>query len=252
MNFSKNNQKQLQDSHKHIIKNKFHIGKKIFLAIFIITISIGSAQQCKMYAPMKNGATLEYSIFNKSKELQGKTVHKVINVFTEGDATVAEIDLIVYNKSGKKDFSTGYTAECQEGTFFIDMFRFFNQHKLASQKELDMEIEGTYLPFPKQMAEGDDLQEGEVAIHISNNGKLFGTMTMKLTNRKILGEEKLTTPAGTFNCYKISHAYNSYFGNEITKGTSIEWFVENIGIVKSESFNTEGILISYTELTSKK
>ena len=163
-----------------------------------------------------------------------------------------QIEVSIYSKEGKKDFTTEYSAECHEDGFYIDMLRFFDQTKLVSQKEMDMEIEGDYLSFPKQMNEGDDLQDGEVSIHISYNGKVHGTMTMEITDRKVLGKEKITTPAGTFDCYKISHTYHSYFGNSRADGTSIDWFAKNIGTVKSEFYNTAGTLISYTELTSEK
>ena len=163
-----------------------------------------------------------------------------------------QIEVSVYSKEGKKDFTTEYNAECHEDGFYIDMLRFFDQTKLVSQKEMDMEIEGDYLSFPKQMNEGDDLQDGEVSIHISYNGKVHGTMTMEITDRKVLGKEKITTPAGTFDCYKISHTYHSYFGNSRADGTSIDWFAKNIGTVKSEFYNTAGTLISYTELTAEK
>ena len=238
----------------YIKKNKVKMFiPNILLVLFVlITSVIGNAQECEMFSPTKTAVTLEYSSFDKDGNLQSKSKHIVKDVISEGSAMLVDIELLNYTKDGKKNLTTGYSAECQNGVFYMDMLRYFDMNKLATQESLDMEIEGTYLPFPKNMTESSDLQDGEVAIHISSNGELFGTMTMKITNRKMIGKEKITTPVGSFDCYKISHAHNSYFGNSTGNGTTTEWYAENIGVVKSESYNNQNVLISYTELTSKK
>jgi hypothetical protein len=75
-------------------------------------------------------------------------------------------------------------------------------------------------------------------------------------NRKAEAAESITTPAGTWNCIKIS------FEMEIvtrTAGIRIpiritgnEWYAPGFGVVKSESFRKNGKLAGTSEITSIK
>ena len=75
------------------------------------------------------------------------------------------------------------------------------------------------------------------------------TVTMDITNRKILGNETITTSAGTFVCKKVSYDFESKIGFIKVKGSGIEWHSEDKAIVKSESYNKKGKLTGSQELT---
>ena len=76
-------------------------------------------------------------------------------------------------------------------------------------------------------------------------------MNISISNRKVEAAENLTTPAGTFECYKIScDVAIKMMINVKTK--SIEWYAKGVGMVKSESYNTDGKLMGSNVLTSFK
>jgi len=73
-------------------------------------------------------------------------------------------------------------------------------------------------------------------------------MTISITNRKVEAVENVTTPAGTFECYKISYDIaTKMMINVKMKGT--EWYAKNVGLVKSESYNNDGKLMGSNLLT---
>ena len=75
------------------------------------------------------------------------------------------------------------------------------------------------------------------------------TFKIDITERKVIGEETLNTPAGSFNCFKISQkiVMKTVLKMEMN---SIEWYSKEVGMVKSETYNKKNKLKSYTLLTT--
>ena len=82
------------------------------------------------------------------------------------------------------------------------------------------------------------------------------TMTIKILNRKVESKESITTPAGTFSCFKITYDMESstkIMGmNTNVKLSSIDYLAEGIGVVKTESYDKKGELSGYSLLTAYK
>lgn len=80
------------------------------------------------------------------------------------------------------------------------------------------------------------------------------TMSMAMTNRKVDGQESITTPAGTFNAYKITS--DVAFDNR-AMGIPIRSTMKTVSYrtndllfdVKSETYNKNGKLMGYTLLS---
>ena len=67
-------------------------------------------------------------------------------------------------------------------------------------------------------------------------------------DRKVEKREDITTSAGTFNCIVISQTISTKMMVRI-KASSKECYAENVGMVRSESYNKKGKLLGYSELT---
>jgi hypothetical protein len=70
-------------------------------------------------------------------------------------------------------------------------------------------------------------------------------------NRKVEAVENLTTPAGTFECYKISYDIATKMMVNV-KAKATEWYSNGVGMVKSETYSTDGKLIGSNVLTALK
>jgi hypothetical protein len=71
----------------------------------------------------------------------------------------------------------------------------------------------------------------------------------------VVGKESITTPAGTYDCYKITSdiATQTQMGIKMNINvSSIEWITSKLGVVKSESYNKNDKLMGYTILSSWK
>jgi hypothetical protein len=78
-------------------------------------------------------------------------------------------------------------------------------------------------------------------------------MTTNIINRKVEGQESITTPLGTFNCYKISYDVNvvtktmGFSMKSNSKG--VQYMCTDKGAIKSEVYNDKGTLMSYSIMT---
>jgi hypothetical protein len=77
------------------------------------------------------------------------------------------------------------------------------------------------------------------------------TMTINISNRKVEAVQDVTTDAGTFKCYKISYDIATKMMFNV-KAKGVEFYNDDIGIVRSESYTTSGDLQGYTVLSSLK
>ena len=96
---------------------------------------------------------------------------------------------------------------------------------------------------------GTQLEDG--TLRVTTTGAVGINMTVDITDRKVESRETITTPAGDFDCLVLSQNVATKVLINV-RGSSKEWYSENIGVVRSESYNKKGKLLGYSELTSLK
>jgi hypothetical protein len=72
-------------------------------------------------------------------------------------------------------------------------------------------------------------------------------MTINITNRKVVGIESVTVPAGTYNCYKITYDIETKLGIKVSS-SAIQWMNKGAGSVKTETYDKKGKLLGSTVL----
>ena len=144
--------------------------------------------------------------------------------------------------------------KCEDGTMYIDMRNFISQEQLEAFKSYEMTVEAENLEMPGKLSVGQSLKDGSVNVTAAG-APLPTSLNMKITERKVVAKETITTPAGTFECYKITSniATTTQMGIKMNLNfSSIDWIALKVGSVKSESYNKSGKLMGYTILTSWK
>ncbi|WP_025742096.1 TapB family protein [Aquimarina pacifica] len=235
------------------MKIKKRIQSIIVFGLLFLSGSICTAQDCNAAPFMNEGTILTYTDYNKKGKKKGSTKHETINVSSTNNGISAQIKATLFDERGKETFNTNYRAHCKDGLFSLDMLRFFDMGKLSEQSKnnLNLKIDGDVLEFPYSMKPGDILNDGTITVKVNNEEDTFTlvTLTFDVFNRKIIGEESITTPAGTFNCQKVTFDFASKFGILNIKGSGVEWYYKNVVVVRSESYTKKGKLIGYHELT---
>jgi hypothetical protein len=213
--------------------------KNRLLALLACIITLpGMAQDCKGYYYLQNNKTIEMTIYNKKGDDNGKQVYTVSGVKNGGGITTAHINSEMFDKKGKTFAKAKGTIQCKGGVMMADM----KMSLPAAQQEqfgtTDAKAENIYIEYPASMNTGDQLKDATMNIEIENKG-MKQSVIMVVSNRKVEGKESVTTPAGSWECYKIS--YKSRITIK-TMGIGIpvniegtEWFAPGFGIVKTQS-----------------
>lgn len=226
--------------------------KKIYLVIIgVLFILPVMAQDCKATLFLKEGNVLEYTQYNKKGKAVSKATHETLSVTKEPNISTATIKVISEDIKGKNSFTTEYNATCEDGLFKIDMDRFFDLTQLQEyEDDIIVEIDGSVLEFPKAAVAGDKLNDGSITVRVAKEGFTIVTMIMDVKNRQVHQNESITTKAGTFSCQKVTFDFYSKIGILRVQGSGVEWYQDDKVLVKSESFNKRGKLISSAELTT--
>lgn len=233
----------------------FFFTLSLFLALVIVLPNVGNAQDCKYFFPTEIGTTLEYTFYNKKGREDSYQTQRVIEVADVAGVTVIKLESSV-NSGKKKEEAvvTNFEVRCDDGNFFINMDDFTstaNYDQYEGSPDMDVIVNSKELFYPSDMSVGQTLAEGSVEISVEANGmRLFGT-TITIKDRKVEAEESITTPAGTFECLKISSVvFTESIMSMETK--TVQWLAEDVGIVKTENFSKSGKLVGSQVLTGIK
>jgi hypothetical protein len=223
----------------------------LFFLLGIFVFAIASAQDCPMYFPDMVNTQLEYKQYDKKGGLTGSSIQKIIDIKKSAGSSEVKISAESFDAKGKSLGTMQLTARCEGGVYYIDMKNLMGQQSMDAYKDMEMKIEGGNLEIPSSMKAGDVLKDGNMKIAFSSNGMTIMNMTFSVTNRKVEVVENITTPAGTFECYKISsEVATKMMVNVKTKG--VEWYAKGVGMVKSETYSSDGKLLGSNVLTSIK
>lgn len=223
--------------------------KKILLALALLSSYVADSQECGNYYFFQNNKTIEMAISNKKGKESGKLVYAVSNVNKKGDITTAAINSEFFDKNGKSISKATNNVQCENGTLMMDMKMFIPSGQQQQMGDISGSGATSFLEYPPGMKEGDALKDASFSMDFKSTSGIGGHVSIDMTNRKVAGKESATTPAGTWDCYKITYHSKMVFkmGIGIPMNADVtEWYAPGFGVVKTES--TAG----NTEITSIK
>lgn len=224
--------------------------KKVILlviAAFIFSITAKS-QDCSYYFPLSEGTEMVVKSYDKKDKVTGWTKQIIKKKETSG--TNSSVTVYAETWDPKVDTATSkaeFKYECKDGVFYVDMNSYMNQQSLGAYEGMDVQATTQNMSFPKNLKVGDILDNGRVDIKVMNQGMQMFAMSVNITNRKVLAVESVTTPAGTFECTKITSDVESTMIFKV-QTTVVEWYAKEIGCIKSENYDKNGKLVSYSVL----
>jgi hypothetical protein len=217
------------------------------VCLFFLSAAKLSAQDCTYYFPQKQGSEIEMKSYSDKDKVTSTSKSKILEV-TGGNIKVANE---VLDDKGKSIAKSEYTVSCKNGEFVMDMSSYLKGVNMDAYKDMEIKVETEDMHMPASLKAGDVLDDGEMTMKVTNQGFPIITMKVKVYNRKVEKMESITTPVGTFDCAKVTYDIDSKVVFAISlKG--VEWISKNVGVVRSESYNSKGKLQGYTLLTGLK
>lgn len=224
---------------------------KVLLTLcFFVAGTLAMAQSdCKPYLPGETGKTWEITNYSPKDKVTGTVKYEILSVTESDTSTVYEIQSTYFDKKEEQTYQSTYEASCENGIFQLDMTVMMDGNSMGAYQNMDAEVDATEFELPPtdESAVGP-MEDGTLKVSIASNGMNMMTMTVHVTDRKVEGLEEITTDAGTFNCLKLTQNVSTRMLIKI-EASSIEWYAEGVGVVRSESYNSKGKLTGYSILT---
>ncbi len=181
----------------------------------------------------------------------GVLKYKFAKVSQSGGYTV--LDVVVENVSnkGKLESTHKFSMKCNGNESSIDASSMIMEDQMKSFESFNMKFTSSDIVYPNHLSVGETLKDAS----LSGTGDMSGipiVFDMKITDRKVLAQEKVKVGAGEFDAYKITS--NNKMTTKTIANISID--IETISYrapgvlwdIKSESYR-KGKLISSSELT---
>lgn len=227
--------------------------KLLFLSslLFLVT-AYGIGQiNCSKYYPFEEGTNFQYTTSNKKGKVEGTADYKVTNVSNAGSESVAEMSISFKDKKQEEIFISDYKIICTATGVKIDFESLMPAAMLEQYKDMDvdMDITGTDIELPNELAVGQDLADANVTMTVNMSGIKMKTI-VNMIHRKVEKKEQVTTSSGTYDCYVIYSENESQVMGMKKIFPSRLWLAEGVGMVKQESYKKGGDLMSSTTLTA--
>lgn len=226
--------------------------KNPLIVLLPIIIPLLCQAQCDGLYNIHAKSSWTYDNFNGKGKFTGKTVQEVKSFEPTAHGFKAVIRSTILNEKEKKLSEGDLEMTCQHGTLIIDMRKYIPEEQRKAFDAYEMKIESQNLELPAKLSAGQSLKDGSVIL-TTVGSPIAMKMTVHITDRKVEGKETITTPAGTFDCWKISSksSVQIHMGINMNFNSSVvEWMAEKVGMVKSESYDQGGKLSFTTVLSS--
>ncbi|NIK91575.1 DUF3108 domain-containing protein [Mangrovimonas sp. CR14] len=230
------------------------IKSMLVLSFFVGSCSLGFSQNCEGYHPMKKGVEFETKSYDKKNRLESTTKNVITQVTNKGGQTVAVVHAVTTDSKGEETVNANYEMICDGDKITVDTITLLKEKLSSSLSESNSDAEakvsGTNAAMPNNLSVGQELPDSTMEMEIQS-GSLKMDFGVKSFNKKVVGEETITVPAGTFDCVIITE--NSETKMMITKkGTNKIWYAKGVGMVKQEEYNKKGDLVGVILLSKFK
>ena len=221
-----------------------------FLLSAMLSATLGYGQCDNPYYALSPGTVMVVENYDAKDKLQSTVESKVVEYSTTSNGYTATIQTTLPDPKGKNPPTTAtYVMECRDGVIYMDMSGMIPQESMKMFGDMKVSVEMEKLEIPSKLSPGQKLSDGYIAIS-TVDGPIPMNMRVNITDRVVEGIESVSTPAGTFNCYKISYLTSSKMMMVNTSFKTVQFIAENMGAVKTETYKSNGSLMGYSILTT--
>ena len=220
----------------------------LFATILLSAATLFAQMDCDGYFPFREGTSMEYTKKNKKGKLTGRQEQTITEIHDIDGGLEAIFATKLFDDKDKEAMTGDYLLQCKEEGFYVDMSNMIPPDVVESISEMEAEITGEFMEFPRNPKAGQQLPDGNMQIAALVNGTPMMTITLLVTDRLIEGFESVTTPAGTFECMRYSESTEVKMIFRI-RARSVSWYAPGVGVVKTESYDDKGKLQGSTVLT---
>lgn len=210
-------------------------------------------QDCFQLFPTTPGTLLHTNTFTPKGELMCMSFYRIQSVSQYHNGSQMEISYAVNNNAGEEIGQGQLLAKCTDNTLYLNLVNRTISPEMIHIMSSHTELISEFLDYPQlptlSVPDGEDIfamEGGEFVIKSKKNPEL--NLRVVVSNRGYLGVEKIKTPAGEFDAYKIAFDFAVHKEKKTIYYNGIEWYAEGAGIVRTETYDSKGDLINYSVL----
>lgn len=220
--------------------------KKMLLAI--VALLACHTMQAQYFCTTQ-GTELHYVNYDEAGQSLSNETVTVYNVVKNASGESAQyLAKIVTNKTKNNTSYTlynwnydGNVTTCQEDLMYgpyiksdSDPAKYDSKARQAMAEELKLKGNNSFT-IKKHASAGESIPDRTYSL-------IFNMLKneINISGAAYMGEEKVSTTAGKFDCIKISYLKRTKIVLKTETVRVTEWYAEGIGLVKSESYNTKG------------
>lgn len=174
------------------------------------------------------------TVYNVVKNASGESAQYLAKIVTNKTKNNTSYTLYNWNYDGN-------VTTCQEDLMYgpyiksdSDPAKYDSKARQAMAEELKLKGDNSFT-IKKHASAGESIPDRTYSL-ITNMLK----NEINISGAAYMGEEKVSTTAGKFDCIKISYLKRTKIVLKTETVRVTEWYAEGIGLVKSESYNTKG------------
>ncbi len=209
------------------------------------------AGNCGSLIFFQKGAIVQGATYDSTGKEIGKQTTTITDVKEQGGELVSNIKLDMSSSFGNHSMNAEY--KCNGNSFYMDLKTTMSNFTALKGAT----IESSSLQFPIQLSVGQNLPDASVSISM-DRGSMKMKTTSTHTDRKVEKIEKVTTPAGTWTCFKVTSTIKvttdmgSMGKRSAPSQKMIAWFAPDFGIVKTEMYSNDKLATRSLVISVKK
>jgi len=217
----------------------------LLLGFVFPLVYVNGQDDCSLYNVYRVGSSFKMVHYDKKGKASGVT-----------ETTIASLDKIpkgfsmVFRQkfSNLEDYSfeNEYESKCVDGVLYVNLSKMMDPSTMQAYENMEFETVADEVSIPMDALPGDQLDDGSLTVAINTGTPVKMTMSFYMTNRQVAGKETITTPAGTFECLKITYDLQSQIGFIKVSSSVVEYVSENKWTIRTETYNKKGKLESYS------
>lgn len=174
------------------------------------------------------------TVYNVVKNASGESAQYLAKIVTNKTKNNTSYTLYNWNYDGN-------VTTCQEDLMYgpyiksdSDPAKYDSKARQAMAEELKLKGDNSFT-IKKHASAGETIPDRTYSL-------IFNMLKneINISGAAYMGEEKVSTTAGKFDCIKISYLKRTKIVLKTETVRVTEWYAEGIGLVKSESYNTKG------------
>lgn len=216
--------------------------------LFTIVALLACHTMQAQYFCTTQGTELHYVNYDEAGQSLSNETVTVYNVVKNASGESAQyLAKIVTNKTKNNTSYTlynwnydGNVTTCQEDLMYgpyiksdSDPAKYDSKARQAMAEELKLKGDNSFT-IKKHASAGESIPDRTYSL-------IFNMLKneINISGAAYMGEEKVSTTAGKFDCIKISYLKRTKIVLKTETVRVTEWYAEGIGLVKSESYNTK-------------